>query len=136
MPTKKELKALENPVKLKVRKGDRVVVISGKDKGETGFVAAVSPKEGKVIVLKENPENPEQPLPLNKAIKHRKAKRQGERSARIQIPVPLDASNVMVIDDKGQPTRVGRREEGGKIVRYSKKSGNVIKDAPVMGEHK
>ena len=136
MPTRAELKANAKPIKLKVRKGDRVVIISGKDKGETGFVAAVSPKERKVIVLKENPENPEQPIPLNAAIKHRKAKRQGERSARFQIPVPLDASNVMVIDDKGQPTRVGRRKEEGKLVRYSKKSGNVIKDAPVMGEAK
>jgi large subunit ribosomal protein L24 len=136
MPTKAEIKALEKPVKLKVRKGDRVVVISGKDKGETGFVAAVSPRERKVIVLKDNPENPEQPIPLNAAIKHRKAKRQGERSARIQIPVPLDVSNVMVIDEKGNATRVGRRKEDGKLVRYSKKSGAVLKDAPVMGDAK
>jgi large subunit ribosomal protein L24 len=136
MPTRAELKALAKPIKLKVRKGDRVVVISGKDKGETGFVAAVSPKEGKVIVLKDNPENPEQPIPLNAAIKHRKARRQGERSARIQIPVPLDVSNVMVIDDQGNPTRVGRRKEGDRLVRYSKKSGNNLKDAPVMGEAK
>ena len=133
MPTKAEIKKLSKPVKLKVRKGDRVVIISGKDKGQQGFVAAVSPKENKVIILKENTENPGQPLPLNVAIKHFKAKTQGQRSARIQIPVPLDASNVMVIDDQGNPTRVGRRRnDDGKLERYSKKSKEKISDAPVM----
>ena len=137
MPTKAEIKASNKKVKLKVRKGDRVMIISGKDKGEVGFVAAVSPKEQKVIVLKENTENPEQPLPLNAAIKHRKAKAQGERSARIRIPVPIHVSNVMVIDPKtGLPSRVGRREEDGKLVRYAKKSGEKIIDAPVMGDNK
>lgn len=137
MPTKAELKALAKPVKLKIRKGDKVVIISGKDKGEIGFVAAVSPKENKVIVLKENPENEEQPLPLNAAVKHRKARTQGERSARIKIPVPIHASNVMVIDPKtNQPTRVGRRidETTGKLVRYAKKSGEAIPNAEVMSK--
>ncbi len=130
MPTKADLKRLANPVKLKVRRGDKVMIIAGKDKGKKGFVAAVSPKENKVIVLAENPENAEQPLPLNAAIKHRKAKQQGEKSARIQIPVPLNVSNVMVLDPKtGEPTRVGRRKEGDKLVRYAKKSGTTIKNA-------
>jgi len=97
MPTKAELKQRATHIKLKVRKGDRVVIISGKDKGEIGFVAAVSPKDQKVIVLKDNEENPEQPFPLNAAIKHRKAKTQGERSVRIKIPVPIHVSNVMVL---------------------------------------
>ncbi|MCC7231281.1 MAG: 50S ribosomal protein L24, partial [Fimbriimonadaceae bacterium] len=98
MPTKAELKQLAKHIKLKVRRGDTVMIISGKDKGEVGFVAAVSPKEQKVIVLKVNEDNPDQPLPLNAAIKHRKAKTQGEKSARIKIPVPLHVSNVMVVD--------------------------------------
>jgi len=133
MPTKAELKQKATHIKLKVRKGDRVVIISGKDKGEIGFVAAVSPKEQKVIVLKENEENPEQPFPLNAAIKHRKAKREGERSVRIKIPVPIHVSNVMVIDAKtDKPTRVGRRLEDGKLVRYAKKSGEKLVDAQVM----
>lgn len=129
MPTKAELKALENPIKMKVRKGDKVMIISGKDKGKIGFVAMVSPKENKVIVLEENPENEDQPLPLNAAIKHRKAKTQQERSARIRIPVPIHASNVMVLDPKSnEPTRVGRRisESTGKLERYAKKSGEAI----------
>jgi large subunit ribosomal protein L24 len=128
MPTKADLKRLANPIKLKVRRGDKVMIVAGKDKGQTGFIAAVSPKENKVIVLKENPENPERPLPLNRVIKHRKAKMQGERSARIELPAPINISNVMVLDPKtGKPTRVGRRVEGDKIVRYAKKSGEVIK---------
>ncbi|MBX7131316.1 MAG: 50S ribosomal protein L24 [Fimbriimonadaceae bacterium] len=131
MPTKADIKRLAQHVKVKVRQGDRVVIISGKDKGQRGFVAAVAPKEQKVIVLQDNPENPDQPVPLNAAIKHRKAKVQGERSARIKIPVPLHISNVMVIDPKtDQPTRIGRKKEGDKIVRYAKKSGETIKDLP------
>src|SRR5690349_17305924 len=130
MPTKAELKLKGKNIKLKVKTGDAVVIISGKDKGEVGFVAAVSPKENKVIVLKNNDENPDQPLPLNAAIKHRKAKTQGEKSARIKIPVPINASNVMLIDPKtNKPTRVGRRLEDGKLVRYAKKSGETIKEA-------
>jgi large subunit ribosomal protein L24 len=129
MPTKADLKRLANPIKLKVRRGDKIMIVAGKDKGQIGFIAAVSPKENKVIVLKDNPENPERPLPLNRVIKHRKAKMQGERSARIELPAPINASNVMVLDPKtGKPTRVGRRVEDGKIVRYAKKSGQVIKD--------
>ena len=129
MPTKAEIKQLAKQIKLKVRTGDQVVIISGKDKGEVGFVAAVSPKEQKVIVLKNNDENPDQPLPLNAAIKHRKARTQGEKSARIKIPVPIHISNVMVIDPKTEKaTRVGRRIEDGKLVRYSKKSGETLKE--------
>jgi len=135
MATKAELKQQKEHIKLKVRKGDKVMIISGKDKGEIGFVAAVSPKEHRVIILKENAENPEQPLPLNAAIKHRKAKMQGERSARLKIPMPIHVSNVMVLDPKtNQPTRVGRRLDAatGKLVRFAKKSGDNIPNADVM----
>lgn len=126
--TKAEIKRLEKPIKLKIRRGDKVMIIAGKDKGEVGFVAAVSAKEGKVIVLKDNPENPDQPLPLNQVIKHRKARMQGERSARIALPAPIHISNVMVLDPKtGQPSRVGKKKEGDKLVRYAKKSGTTIK---------
>ena len=84
MPTKAELKMLADAPKLKIRKGDRVVIIAGKDKGQEGFVSKVSPKDQKVIVLQDNAENPDQPLPLNAAIKHRKRRTEGERSARIK----------------------------------------------------
>lgn len=131
--TKKEIKQREEGVKLKVRKGDAVRIISGKDKGQTGFIAMVLTKKQSVIVLQNNEENPDQPLPLNAAVKHRKAKFQGEKSARIRIPVPIHVSNVMVIDPKtGEPTRIGRRKEGEKVVRYAKKSGELIPEQPVM----
>ena len=109
MPTKAELKQLAKHTKLKVRMNDKVVIISGKDKGEVGFIAAVSPKEQKVIVLKENEENPDQPFPLNAAIKHRKARTQNEKSARIKIPVPIHVSNVMVLDptNRSRPASAG-----------------------------
>lgn len=131
MPTKAELKAKREHVKLKVRTGDKVVIIAGKDKGQVGFVAALSPEKRKAIILQENEENADQPLPLNAAVKHFKAKYQGQKSARIRIPVPIDLSNLMVIDPtSGDPTRIGRRKEDGKIVRYAKKSGKTIKDEP------
>lgn len=127
-------KKLAPAAKLKIRKGDKVKIIAGKDKGEIGFVAAVSPREQKVIVLKENPENADQPLPLNAAIKHRKARMQGERSVRVRIPVPIHVSNVMILDPAtNEPTRVGRRLEDGKLVRYAKKSGQLLVDAPYKG---
>jgi large subunit ribosomal protein L24 len=130
MPTKAELKQEAKHIKLKVRKGDQVMIISGKDKGEVGYVYAVSPKEQKAIVLKNNEENPDQPLPLNAAIKHRKARTQAEKSSRMRIPAPIHVSNLMVLDPKsGQPSRVGRKKEGGKIIRYAKKSGETLPEA-------
>ena len=129
MPTKAELKKLGKPIKLKVRTGDRVLIISGKDKGQSGVIAAVSPKENKAIVLKDNEENPDQPIPLNRAVKHRKRRSNQERSVRMIIPVPIDVSNLMVLDpETSQPTRIGRKLEDGKIVRFSKKSGKNLPD--------
>lgn len=131
MPTKAEIKAKRRSVKLKIRTGDKVMIIAGKDKGQVGFVAAVSPEEHKALVLQDNPENPDQPLPLNAAIKHRKAKYQGERSARFKMPAPIHISNLMVLDPStNEPTRLGRRKEDGKIVRFAKKSGKTLVDAP------
>jgi len=131
--TRKEIKRREEHTKLKVRKGDFVRIISGKDKGQEGFIAEVSPKEQKVIVLQANEENPDQPLPLNAAVKHRKARTQAEKSARIRIPVPIHISNVMVLDPKtSEPTRVGRKVQDGKVVRFAKKSGELIPDEQVL----
>jgi large subunit ribosomal protein L24 len=127
MPTKAEMKVANKPIKLKVRSGDKVMIIAGKDKGEVGEIIKVDPKKGLVMVAKQNPENPEQWIPLNARIKHRKARTQQERSARVALPGPLHVSNVMLIDPKtGQPTRVGRRKEGDKVVRYAKKSGETL----------
>lgn len=121
--------------KLKIRQGDTVMIVAGKDRGQIGTVVAVSPSENKVIVVQENPENPDQPRPLNAAIKHKKARYQGERSARYARPAPLDASNVMLVDPStNEPTRIGRRVENGKIVRYAKKSGQTLVDSPNLNK--
>ena len=137
MPTKAEIKQQAKHIKLKVRTGDKIKVIAGKDKGQVGYVAAVSPKENKAIILKENPENPDQPLPLNRVIKHKKARFQGERSARVALPAAIHISNLIVIDpSSGEPSRIGRRKEGDKLVRYAKKSGATIVDAPAVKEEK
>lgn len=127
--TKAEIKARKKTVKLKLRTGDKVMIIAGKDKGEEGFIAMVSPRENKAFVLRENPENPEQPLPLNAVVKHYKARYQGERSRKELRPSPIHISNLMLLDPaNNQPTRVGRRKEDGKIVRYAKRSGKTIND--------
>lgn len=137
MPTKAELKQQKQHIKLKIRKGDRVMIISGKDKGQLGTVEAVSPKEQKAIVVQFNEENPEQPIPLNAVTKHYKAKFQGERSARLRLPAPIHISNLMVIDPStDQPSRLGRRKEGEKIVRYAKKSGQTLHDLPNIDKDK
>ncbi|HXH60255.1 MAG TPA: 50S ribosomal protein L24 [Fimbriimonadaceae bacterium] len=135
MPTKAELKRLANLPKCKFRKGDKVVIIAGKDKGQEGYIAAVEPKTNRALVLQDNPENPDQPLPLNTVVKHRKARFQNEKSARLKIPAPIDMSNLMVLDpETNAPTRVGRRKEDGKVVRYAKKTGKTIIDGPVIEE--
>jgi large subunit ribosomal protein L24 len=103
--------------KLHVKKGDKVVVIAGKDKSKTGTVLAVFPKEQRVIVegvnivkrhTKPNPLNPEGGI--------------------IEKEAPIHVSNVQLADPKtGQPTRVGYKFlEDGTKVRYAKKSGEVI----------
>lgn len=132
MKFKSKIRAKQNkPNKLKLRKGDAVMIISGKDKGQMGYIEAIDPEKMKAYVLQDNPENPDQPLPLNAAIKHRKARYQGEKSARMQIPVPIHMSNLMYIDaDSQAPTRIGRRREDGKIVRFAKKTDKSIKDLP------
>ena len=93
--------------KLNIKKGDTVMVISGKSKGKTGKVLEVAPKEGKVIVEK-----------ANIVTKHVKPRRQGETGGRIEAEGPLYACKVQVICPKcKQPTRVGYKtlEDGSKV---------------------
>ncbi len=93
--------------KMNIKTGDTVMVISGKSKGKTGKVLAVSPKEGKVIVEK-----------ANLVTKHVKPRRQGEVGGRIEAEGALYACKVQVICPKcKQPTRVGYKtlEDGSKV---------------------
>jgi large subunit ribosomal protein L24 len=103
-------------IKWKLKTGDRVEVIAGKDKGVQGDVLEVLRNKGKVIV--EN---------ANIAKKHMKPT--GENPGGIiDKTMPIDISNVMLVDPKtGEPTRIGRKVlEDGKIVRYAKKSGEIL----------
>jgi len=96
---------------MKIKKGDNVKVLSGKDRGKTGKVLKVFPATGKIMVEK-----------INLVKKHRKAKNQRETSERISIPMPIDASNAQVICPKcSKTTRIGAKEVDGKKVRMCKK---------------
>ena len=100
---------------LKIKKGDTVKVIAGKDKDKEGKVIAVNQKDGKVVVEG-----------VNVQTKHARATRTSNSEIK-HIEGPIDASNVMFYDKEAKAgTRVGYKEENGKKVRYSKKTGNVI----------
>jgi len=99
----------------KLRKGDKVVVLTGKDKGREGEIAAVMPKDGKALVTG-----------INEVVRHTKQS-QTSQGGRVKKEAPIDLSNIALIDPKdGGPTRVGFRMEGDKKVRFAKKSGEVI----------
>ena len=99
----------------KIKKGDRVVVLTGKDKGKTGSVTKVWPKECRVLVeginIVQRHTRPTQADPQG-GIKNKEA--------------PLHLSNVAIVDATGKPTRVGFRVDGDKKVRFAKSTGEVI----------
>ena len=99
----------------KIKKGDRVVILTGKDKGKTGNVTRVFPKESRVLVeginMVQRHTRPTQLDPQG-GIKHKEA--------------PLHLSNVAIVDANGKPTRVGFRVDGDKKVRFAKSTGEVI----------
>ncbi len=98
---------------LHVKTGDNVMIISGKDKGQTGKVLQVSPSEGKVIVEGRN-----------MVTKHVKPRRQGEQGGIVKAEGALYASKVQIVCPKcGKTTRVGHAEKDGKNIRVCKKCG-------------
>ena len=102
--------------KMNVKNGDTVQVITGKDKGQTGKVISVLPKEGKVVVEK-----------VNMVSRHVKARKQGDESGIIQKEAPLYASKVMLFCPKcNRGVRSGRKIEGDKKVRVCKRCGAQI----------
>ncbi len=98
----------------KLRKGDKVVILAGKDKGKKGEISSVDPKAGKAIVDG-----------LNIAIRHVKQS-QSEQGGRQPKAMPMDLSNLAIVDANGKATRVGFRTEGDKKVRFAKSTGDVI----------
>ena len=98
----------------KIKKGDTVIVLSGKDKGKTGEVTESLPKDGKVIVSG-----------VNVATRHRKPSQANPQGGLEKREAPLFASKVALVDG-GKPTRVRFEVRDGKKVRVAAKSGNVI----------
>ena len=98
---------------MKIKKDDKVVVLSGKDKGKQGKVLIADPKGAKVVVEG-----------VNVATKHQKPRKQGEEGGIIKVETPIYACKVMVICPKcGKPTRVAHKLDAGKKVRVCKKCG-------------
>jgi len=105
---------------MKIKKGDEVVVIAGKDRGVKGKVLAADPETNKVIIEG-----------VNRVKKHTRvtATQRGGKAGGIEtIEAPISASNVMVVDGEGKATRVGYRrdDESGKNVRVSRRSGKDL----------
>jgi large subunit ribosomal protein L24 len=99
----------------KIRKGDRVVVLTGKDKGRQGQVSKVFPKESRVLVDG-----------LNIVQRHTRPSQGDPQGGIKNKEAPIHVSNVAVVDSKGKPTRVGFRMDGDKKVRFAKTTGEVI----------
>ena len=101
---------------MNIRKDDKVVVLSGKDKGKQGKILVSDPKAAKVIVEG-----------VNVATKHQKPRKQGEEGGIIKVETPIYASKVQLVCPKcGKATRVGHKVEGDKKVRVCKKCGAEI----------
>tara|TARA_B100000787_G_scaffold78159_1_gene57436 strand:+ start:3213 stop:3518 length:306 start_codon:yes stop_codon:yes gene_type:complete len=98
----------------KLKKGDKVLVLSGKDKGKQGEISSVNPSAGKAIIEG-----------VNMAIRHTKQS-QSDQGGRIPVAMPIQISNLALVDSNGKATRVGFREEAGKKVRFAKTTGETV----------
>jgi len=98
----------------KLKKGDTVIVLTGKDKGKQGEIASINPSVGKAVIDG-----------INIAIRHVKQS-QNDQGGRQPKAMPVDLSNLAIVDAKGKATRVGFRLEDGKKVRFAKTTGDVI----------
>ncbi|MBQ9639184.1 MAG: 50S ribosomal protein L24 [Bacteroidales bacterium] len=104
-------------MKLKLKKGDFVMVISGNDKGKSGKILKIYPEKNMALVEGRN---------IRK--KHTKPNAKNTQGGIVEVEAPIHVSNLMYMNGK-TPSRIGRRidQETGKIVRYEKKTGEVIK---------
>lgn len=104
--------------KLNIKKGDTVKVIAGNARGQEGRVLNVDYTNKRVIVEG-----------INMISKHTKPNAANPQGGIVKKEAPVHISNLMIVDGQGNPTRIGRKidESTGKLVRYSKKSGEVIK---------
>lgn len=99
----------------KIKKGDRVIVLTGKDKGRTGTVTKVLPKEERVVVSG-----------VNMVQRHTRPTQADPQGGIKNKEASIHVSNVALVDNAGKPTRVGFRVEGDKKVRFAKSTGEVI----------
>jgi len=111
---KKQVQQKRFQPKLKIKKGDTVKVLSGEDRNKTGIVLAVLPAENRAVVEG-----------INLISKHTKPTAKNPNGGIVKKEASINISNLQLIVG-GQPTRVGRKEVDGKIVRYSKKTQEVI----------
>ena len=100
---------------LKIKKGDRVVVLSGKDKGKTGEVTRSYPKDGKVLVSG-----------INISTRHRKPTQANPQGGLERVEAPLHVSKVAIATKDGKPSRVRFEVKDGKKVRVAVKTGETI----------
>jgi large subunit ribosomal protein L24 len=98
----------------KLRKGDNVIVLAGKDKGKTGTISSVDPQSGKAIVDG-----------VNISIRHTKQSQTSE-GGRTPKAMPIQLSNLAIVDANGKATRVGFRMDGDNKVRFAKTTGDAI----------
>lgn len=101
--------------KLKIKKGDKVVVLSGSSKGTKGSVLKVYPDKGKAIVEG-----------VNMIKKHTKPNAQNPQGGIVETEAPIYVSKLALVDSNGKPTRVGYELKDGKKVRIAKKTGKAI----------
>jgi len=101
---------------MKLKKGDNVIIVTGKDKGKKGKITRVLVEENKVVVEG-----------ANMMKKHQRPRKSGEKGQVISIAMPLHASNVMIVDPKtGKGSRIGKKKLGDKMIRIARKSNQEI----------
>lgn len=102
--------------KLKIKKGDQVIVLAGKEKGKSGEVVQVIPSKERALVQD-----------LNMIKKHTKPSATNPQGGIVEVEAPIHISNLALVDpDSGKATRVGYKMEGDKKIRFAKKSGKTI----------
>lgn len=116
MATKLKQHSPRHAFKSKLRKGDEVVILAGKSRGETGTIESIDKKTSRIFIAGKN---------LNK--KHQKPDLQNHEGGIVDVPMGVHVSKVALADGKSKkPTRVGYKIEGGKKVRIAKKSKTVV----------
>ncbi len=101
---------------MKLKTGDKIIIIAGKDKGKTGKIVKVLSKENKIVLDG-----------LNMMKKHQRPRKSGEKGSMVDMSMPIHASNVMILDPKtGKGTRIGKKKVGNKMVRIARKSNQEV----------